>query len=280
MSKPIAARTVAEGHNAAVAHKGSAPSDIKQPLPLSSNLFGKGSVALITGGTRGLGYHTAVGLGKKGITVVITGRDEAKGNESIAALQKDVQGIDADFVALEVVNQESIDAAVKYVTSKYKKLDILVNNAAIFPSSQNIGLETTVADLREVYEANVFGVYAVTKSFLPLLRLSKHPRVVNVSSFLGSLTNTSESWASLAPYLAYNSTKSAVNALTVQLSNELKKEGFKINAADPGYCNTDMTGGYGPRPAAQGAVASVNLATVDDIGPTGAFYNDEGREPW
>jgi len=256
---------------------GSAPFDKNFPLPASSDLFRKGSVALVTGGTRGIGFHTAEGLSKKGITVLITGRDDAKGKEAAAKLS------DTHFLNLEVTDEASVQEAIKFVTAKFGKLDILVNNAGRLPSSGHSGVaQEDLADFRQVYETNVFGAYNVTKAFLPLLRQSKHPRIVNVSSGLGSLTYTGDqaSWISGLRYYAYNSSKSALNAVTVQLSNELQKDGFKVNSADPGYCATDINNNSGVRTAAQGAVVAIHLATLGVDGPTGFSYNDEGREAW
>jgi len=251
------------------------------PLPPISDLFGKGSVAFITGGTKGLGYHTAEGLAKRGITVLIAGRDATTGKEAAAKLTAD--GGLVEFVQLDLTDHKSIDVAVKSVEDKYGKLDILINNAGIADPFDAIGItKETVDSMRRIYETNVFAPFALVKTFLPLLRKSKHPRIVNVSSGLGSLTycSTPNTLFSSFQAYAYNSSKSALNMLTVEMANELGKDGFKVNATDPGYCATDLNHNSGPRSAQQGAVVTIHMALVGDDGPNGSYYNDAGRNYW
>ena len=139
-----------------------------------------------------------------------------------------------------------------------------------------------MAKVREVYDTNVFGVMALTQAMLPLLLKSKHGRIVNVSSSLGSMTlaNQPDSPVSQLRLLGYNTSKSALNSLTVQFANELKDTPIKVNAICPGYCATDLNGNSGPRTAAQGAVAAIQYATIGAEGPTGGYFDDEGRVPW
>jgi NAD(P)-dependent dehydrogenase (short-subunit alcohol dehydrogenase family) len=136
--------------------------------------------------------------------------------------------------------------------------------------------------LRRTYETNVFGVFAVTKAMLPLLRKSEAGRIVNMSSGLGSLTQNSDpSWGfSGVKPLAYNSSKTALNMITVVLAAELKDTPIKVNAADPGYTATDLNQNRGTRTVEQGAVAAVRLATLPADGPTGGFFNEDGVVPW
>jgi len=117
---------------------------------------------------------------------------------------------------------------------------------------------------------------------LPLLRNSKRGRIVNVSSSLGSMTLASQRNSAMAQFvvLGYNTSKSALNSMTVQFANELQDTPIKVNAVCPGYCATDINGNSGPRTAAQGAVAAIQYATIGDDGPTGGYFNDEGRVPW
>lgn len=254
---------------------GTIPTDTSFPLPQPSDLFGKGSVAFVTGGTKGLGYHTAIGLGKRGITVVIAARDATKGQEAAAELVK--QGLPVEFVQLDGTNQASIDAAVKAVADKYGKLDILVNNAGVYLGG---GLEETPEILRTVFETNVIAPFQIVKGFLPLLRKAEHPRVVNVSSGLGSLHFHSQPDLPFPTNYAYSSSKAALNMITVQLARELAADKIKVNATDPGYCATDLNGNSGPRSAEDGALVTINFATMGDDGPTGAFYNEIGRHHW
>ena len=236
-------------------------------------------IALITGANKGIGLEIARQLGTQGITVLIGARDEKRG--SVAAEKLQAENIDAHAVQLDVTNQQSIDAAAKHIESKFGKLDILVNNAGIFidnaPPSQ---LDIEV--LRRTYETNFFGVFAVTKAMLPLLRKSQQGRIVNISSGLGSLTQNSDPNYEFASVkmLAYNSSKTALNALTVQFAYELKDTPIKVNSADPGYVATDLNNNTGPRTVQQGASTPVRLATLPADGPTGSFFDDNGVVPW
>lgn len=236
-------------------------------------------IALITGANKGIGLEIARQLGAQGITVLIGARDEKRGSEAAEKLQ--AENIDAHAVQLDVTNQESIDAAAKYIENQFGKLDILVNNAGIAidnaPPSQ---LDMEI--LRRTYETNFFGVFAVTKAMLPLLRKAQAGRIVNMSSGLGSLTQNSDPNYEYAQikYLAYNSSKTALNAMTVQFAHELKDTPIKVNSADPGYVATDINNYNGTRTVEQGATAAVRLATLPDDGPTGSFFDENGVVPW
>lgn len=236
-------------------------------------------VALITGANKGIGLEIARQLGKQGITVLVGARDQERRDAAAASLRE--QGIDAHPVALEITDQASVDAAASQITSQFGRLDILVNNAAILrdkvpPSKLDVAL------FRETFETNVFGMFAVIKAMLPLLRKSPAGRIVNMSSGLGSLTQAADPKSPFYSYnaLAYNSSKSAVNALTVSFAKELSKTPIKVNAADPGYVATDLNGNSGPRTVAQGATAPVRLATLPDDGPTGGYFDENGTVPW
>ena len=243
----------------------------------ASNL--KGKVALVTGANKGIGLEIARQLAQQGNTVLIGARDAQRGEEAARTLQN--EGLDARFVQVDVTDQSSIDAAARKIEGEFNKLDILVNNAAValdtVPPSQ---LDMEV--LRHTYETNVFGVFAVTKALLPLLRKSEAGRIVNMSSGLGSLTQTSDpKWPFAAVNaLAYTSSKTAVNALTVQFANELRDTPIKVNAADPGYVATDLNQHRGYRTVQQGATAPVRLATLPADGPTGSYFDEEGVVPW
>jgi NAD(P)-dependent dehydrogenase (short-subunit alcohol dehydrogenase family) len=206
-------------------------------------------------------------------------RDENRGQEAAEKLQ--TEHINAHTVQLDVTNQDSIDAAANYIESKFGRLDILVNNAGVaidnVPPSQ---LDIEV--LRRTYDTNVFGVFAVTKAMLPLLRKSEAGRIVNISSGLGSLAQNSDPNYEYAQVklLAYNSSKTALNAMTVQFAHELKDTAIKVNCADPGYVATDINNYRGSRTVQQGATAPVRLATLPDDGPTGGFFDENGVVPW
>ena len=239
----------------------------------------QGRVAVVTGANKGIGLEIARQLARQGITVFIGARDEARGREAAEKLRAD--GLDARALRLDVTDDESVAGAAAALAQDPGRLDILVNNAGIAiddgPPSR-----VSMDALRRTYETNVFGLVRVTQALLPLLRRSDAGRIVNLSSGLGSLTlNSDPSWPfASVKYLAYNSSKSAVNAITVQLAWELRDTPVKVNAADPGYVATDMNQNQGVRTVEQGAATPVRLATLPAGGPTGAYFNDEGPLPW
>ncbi len=239
----------------------------------------QGDIALISGANKGIGFEIARGLGAKKIKVLVGARDEGRGQAAVEKLK--AEGADARFVQLEVTDQGTIQRAAQWIEKEFGRLDILVNNAGI----GDFGAKPSGADLakvREVYDTNVFGPMAMTQAMLPLLRKSKHGRIVNVSSGLGSMTLASQPDSPVAQFalLGYNTSKSALNSLTVQFANELKDTPIKVNAICPGYCATDINGNSGPRTAAQGAVAAIEYATIGEDGPTGGYFNEDGRMPW
>ena len=239
----------------------------------------EGDIALISGANKGIGFEIARGLGAKKIKVLVGARDETRGEAAVEKLR--AEGADARFVQLDVTDRGTIQRAAEWIDKEFGRLDILVNNAGI----GDMGAKpsgTDLARVREIYETNLFGPMAMTQTFLPLLRKSKHGRIVNVSSGLGSLTLASNPDTPVAQMtiLGYNTSKSALNSMTVQFANELKDTPIKVNAICPGYCATDLNGNSGPRTAAQGAVAAIQYATIGDDGPTGGYFNDEGRMPW
>jgi NAD(P)-dependent dehydrogenase (short-subunit alcohol dehydrogenase family) len=233
------------------------------------------SVALVTGANKGLGYEAARGLGAKGKVVFLGCRDEQRGRVVAERLQS--EGIDARPLRLDVTEPKSINESVAQIQGDFGRLDILVNNAGI---SVEPAAQATVEGMRRIFETNLFGLVAVTLAFEPLLRASRSARVVNVSSSLGSLTRLQESQWGRYKLLAYGCSKSAVNAVTVLLSDRLQEHGIKINSACPGYCATDLNGRRGERSPTQGARIIVELATLGDEGPTGGFFDDAGKVPW
>jgi NAD(P)-dependent dehydrogenase (short-subunit alcohol dehydrogenase family) len=234
------------------------------------------TIALITGANKGIGYESARLLGALGVTAVIGARDESRARAAARRLGQ-------PYLILDVTDAASVAAAAKRLKDEYGRLDILVNNAAVAGSRRDVPPSATaLADLREAYETNVVGVVAVTNAMLPLLRSSPAARIVNVSSELGSMSLATDPdspyWA--RDNLAYNSSKSALNMVTIMYAKELLDTAIKVNAASPGYCATDLTAHKGPRSAEQGAAIVVRLATLPADGPTGAFLSDEGTLPW
>jgi NAD(P)-dependent dehydrogenase (short-subunit alcohol dehydrogenase family) len=247
-------------------------------------------IALVTGANKGIGFEISRILAEAGIFVWMAGRDPVRINAAAASLK--AKGLPVDHVPLDVTDPKSVAAAAKHVQDISGALDILVNNAGIVVNERRLNAEgkpegippseIELDTLRQTYETNVFGVFNVTKALLPLLRKSAAGRLVNMSSGLGSLTWRSDpNWTySVVNALASCSSKTAVNGVTVAFAKELKDTAIKVNAADPGYCATDLNGHSGPRSAEQGAQVAVHLATLDADGPTSSYFNDDGVVPW
>ncbi|WP_345137080.1 SDR family oxidoreductase [Dactylosporangium darangshiense] len=236
-----------------------------------------GKVSLVTGANKGIGLEIARQLSRLGHTALIGARDATRGQAAVRQLQ--AEGLDAVFLPLDVTDQPSIDAAAHAVEERFGRLDVLVNNAAVaMDDAPPSGLD--VAILRRTYETNVFGVFAVIRAMLPLLYKADAGRIVNMSSGAGSLTLVSgPDWRPEWNTLAYNSSKSAVNAITVHFAAELRSTPIKVNAVNPGYVRTDMSP-EGDRTVEQGAIAPVRLATLPADGPTGGFFDENGIVAW
>ena len=241
----------------------------------------KKQIALITGANKGIGLETARQLGRLGISVLVGARDEAKGHAAADELRK--EGIDAHGILIDVNNNDSIRKAAVSVEREYHGLDILVNNAGLMlhGDDQSAGNQS-VEVWRQTFETNVFGLIATTSAFLPLLRKSEAGRIVNLSSILGSntlhTTPGSPIYGNHIP--AYNVSKSAVNAFTVQLAYELRDTKIKVNAAHPGWVKTDMGGEDAMMEIVDGAKTSVALATLGEDGPSGTYQHMGKVLPW
>jgi NAD(P)-dependent dehydrogenase (short-subunit alcohol dehydrogenase family) len=232
-------------------------------------------IALITGANKGIGFETARQLGAQGMTVLVGARDEERGRAAEAALRDG--GADARFVQLDVTDAKSVQRAAEWIEAEYGRLDVLVNNAGTATVARRGGppSQTDLDDMRAVYEINVFGVVAVTNAMLPLLRRAEAARIVNVSSEVGSLGSQSDPASPLAqmpPSAQYPSSKAALDMLTVMYAKELRDTPIKVNAANPGYTDTDFNDHRGFRTAAEGAEPSVYLATLPDDGPSGILW--------
>ena len=237
-------------------------------------------IALVTGANKGIGFETARQLARRGDTVLLGARNEARGREAAAKLK--AEGFNAHFVHLDVEDAETHQTAAQFVEEKFGKLDVLVNNAGIALDANSKASNVSQDLLRKTFDTNFFGVIAVTQVLLPLLKKSAAGRIVNVSSGLGSLTQHGDpAWEfyEVKP-LAYNSSKTALNAFTVMLAHELKDTNIKVNSADPGFTATDLNGQSGYRTVEQGASVIVELATLPDDGATGSYFDDNGIVPW
>ncbi|ADC86557.1 MULTISPECIES: SDR family NAD(P)-dependent oxidoreductase [Staphylococcus] len=231
-------------------------------------------IVLITGGNKGLGFETAKVLQQKGYNVYIGSRDAERGRQAADEL-----GV--KYVQLDVTDDISIQQAYLQIQDREGRLDILINNAGISGGFKKPA-DLTVNDVQQVYNTNVFGIVRMMHTFIPLLEKSEQPVVVNVSSGLGSFgmvtnPNTQESKVNS---LAYCSSKSAVTMITLQYAKGLPH--IQINAADPGSTNTDLVGDFSnnAKPASEGIIPIVKLATIDKDGPTGTFIDSNGSMPW
>lgn len=234
---------------------------------------------MVTGATGGIGLHIARHLAEEGWTVLVGARDAARGAE--VAVQ-----FGGRALLLDVSDADSIAAAAATVD----ELDVLVNNAGISLDTAARITDTDVEVFRRTYETNVFGVVAVTNAFVPVLRRSAHPRVVNISSGTGSLTWSTgpnpqfdHQAAGTGSGAAYRSSKTALDALTVFYAQALADDGFKVNALAPGLRATNLN----PQAAAAGgdpaeaAAGAVRLAMLPDDGPTGQLFSWDGTlVPW
>ncbi|MFD3451826.1 SDR family oxidoreductase [Streptomyces sp. NPDC058691] len=231
---------------------------------------------LITGANKGLGYETARRLIAEGHTVWIGARDAGRGREA-------AERLGARFVVLDVTDDASVAAAARTVEAD-GGLDVLINNAGIevrrADNSVVPTVETTADAMRQTFETNVFGVVRVTHAFLPLLRGSAAPVIVNVSSGLASLHHVSDADqpAYLFPGLDYPASKLAVNMITVQYAKALPD--FRVNAVEPGFTKTDLNGNTGFQTVEEGAEIIVRMATVASDGPTGGYFDRNGVLPW
>jgi NAD(P)-dependent dehydrogenase (short-subunit alcohol dehydrogenase family) len=230
------------------------------------------TLAVVTGGTRGIGKAIARGLAERGIEVIVGARDVTTGSAAAAELG-------ARFHALDMASETSISAFVESLAREHGRLDILINNAGLGDRPRS-AFEVSAADMRRVYETNVFGVVAMIQACYPLLAKSAAGRIVNVSSERGSLT--SERAFATQPNMAYSSSKTALGAVTKHFAYQLDKLGsaIKINAAAPGHCATAFNNFSGTRTLEQGAAIAIELALIGADGPNGGFFSDAGPVAW
>ncbi|RYY54239.1 MAG: SDR family oxidoreductase [Chitinophagaceae bacterium] len=241
---------------------------------------------LITGANRSIGLETARQLLKQGYYVYLGARDVSKGQDAVEQLK--AEGLQhAEVLEIDVDSPASITAAGAKLAEKTKVLDVLVNNAGISGGFPQTALDTAAPVFRQVFETNVFAVVGITQAFIGLLKKSEAPRIVNVTSGLGSLTlHNDPSWKYYSVKgPAYMASKAALNAYTIVLAFELKDAGFKVNAVDPGYTATDFNHHSGPGSVEDAAARIVKAATLGDDGPTGQFFSDDnspetGISPW
>lgn len=236
--------------------------------------------ALVTGATRGIGHEIARQLAEVGHEVWLGSRDAKRGEEAAAGLR--AKGLRVHVLPLDVTDDASATKAARLLAEQADHLDVLVNNAGIaqgFTFSPDV---EPLANVKDVYEVNVFGPIRVTQAFLPLLKAAPAAQVIMISSELGSLRallDTENEFYGLNS-LGYNTSKTALNAATVSFAKALKPFGIRVNAVDPGFTATDMNGYAGYRSVAQAAEIPLALATGGMDGVSAGFLNHNGRLGW
>lgn len=235
-------------------------------------------IILVTGGNKGIGKEIVKQLASGGHTVYFTARDSSAGKEAMEQLT----GLgDVRMLHMDVTDLQSQQSAYAQISAQSGKLDGLINNAAIC-TDYSLPSQVTSEALRTHFETNYFGAVTITQTMLPLLRAGQGKVIINVSTALGSLgLQGEESW----PYngvnlLAYNSSKTALNMFTVSLAKELRNEGFRVNAVNPGHIKTGLGGENAPGSVEEGATISVNCVLAGSDTPTGLFLSSGGVVPW
>jgi len=237
-------------------------------------------VAVVTGANRGIGLEICRQLAKlENIEVVMTARDKAKGLKACEILHK--EELPVRFCQLDVTHAASIIGLREFLESEFGRCDILINNAGIFPDTQSSGeddwpsvFDTPITRMREAMETNVYGPMLLCQALVPLMKKNKYGRIVNLSSGMGQLTHMNGHCP------AYRVSKTAINALTRILADELKKENILVNSMCPGWVKTKMGGSGATRELPEGADTAVWLATLGDYGPRGGFFRDRKVFEW
>jgi len=233
----------------------------------------KPKVAAVTGGNKGVGLALCRRLAREGCAVVLAARDEKKGGRACAELKK--EGLEVQFHPLDVRDIDSARALAAFIEREFGRLDILVNNAAILIDRSKRALTIDLPSLRETLETNLYGPLRLAQALAPLMRKSGGGRVVNVSSWFGSMAEMQG-----GGYAGYRVSKACLNALTRILADELKGAGILVNAACPGWVRTDMGGAGAPLSPDEGADTPAWLALLPDGGPTGGFFQSRRAYAW
>ncbi|MEO0926192.1 MAG: SDR family NAD(P)-dependent oxidoreductase [Cyanobacteria bacterium J06643_13] len=221
-------------------------------------------VALVTGGNRGIGLAIAQGLIKANVRVIIGSRSLEKGQAAVEKLDSPL----ASAVEIDIADDESIEQAFNELSGKIERLDVLINNAGIYPDN-GFNILTIDRDLlAKTLNVNTFGAIKTTQIFLPLLEKAEEARVINYSSGYGQLNGLS------AGVPSYCLSKLTLNGATIMLADALASKNIQVNAVDPGWVSSDMGGANAPRTTAQGADTAVWLATVDSVSDSGKLWRD------
>ena len=240
-------------------------------------------VAFITGANRGIGFETSKQLAKKNTKVILGSRDLDKGKKAVEKLA--TEGIDADLIQYDAFDLNAPQKVYDYISKEYNKLDILINNAGVLLTGNLFvtnSSSVTDKDIKDTFQTNLFSVISLTQKLLPLIKKSDAGRIVNVSTILSSLTlhSAKDSPISPAKEFAYNASKTALNAFTIHLANELKDTKIKVNSGHPGWVKTELGGPNAPIEVKDSFETSLRLATLDENGPTGGLFHKDETIPW
>lgn len=235
----------------------------------------------ITGANKGIGFETARQLAQLNYFVYLGSRDKQNGLEAIKKLN-DMGITNVEAITINVADINSVRQARQRLEAKTGSLDILINNAGIAGDQTQNFTTGDMENLRRVFDTNFFGAVQTTQEFLPLLKRSGHAAIINVSSEVGSIAMRTETGRNTNrdKYNAYGASKTALNAFTVMLANELHDAGFTVNSVTPGYTATDLNQFQGAKTIAQGAIPIVQLATQADPAITAKFFKDGGEVAW
>jgi len=240
-------------------------------------------VAFISGANRGIGFETAKKLAEIGVKVILGSRDLKKGENAVKELSS--LGIEADLVQYDAFDLDAPKKIYDYIRKKYKKLDILINNAGVLLTGNLfVTNSSTVSDkdVKDTFQTNLFSVISLTQKLLPLIKKSDAGRIVNVSTLLSSLTLHSAKDSPITPAkeFAYNASKTALNAYTIHLSIELKDTKIKVNSGHPGWVKTELGGPKAPMEVKDSYKTSLRLATLGEDGPSGGLFHEDDIIPW
>jgi len=236
---------------------------------------------LITGANKGIGFETARQLAQLNYFVYLGSRNKEHGLEAVKTLN-DIGITNVETVVIDVADINSVRQARQELETKISSLDILINNAGIAGDQPQDFATGDMENLRRVFDTNFFGTVQTTQEFLPLLKKSGRAAIINVSSEVGSIALRTETGRNTNrdKYNAYGSSKTALNAFTVMLANELHDTGIIVNSVTPGYTATDLNQFQGAKTPEQGAMPIVKLAIQSDPGITAKFFKDGGEAAW
>jgi NAD(P)-dependent dehydrogenase (short-subunit alcohol dehydrogenase family) len=228
---------------------------------------------VVTGANRGIGLEICRQLAQIGIKVVLTARDEQKGEAARAGLAR--AGVEVSFHPLDVERDASIAQFQQYAASELRRWDILINNAGVYLDGAKSSVNIDALSFRRTFEINLTGALLISQAAIPMMRRNGYGRIVNISSDMGA-----QDALGSGGYPAYRVSKAALNALTQVMAADLGVSNILVNAMSPGWVRTDMGGRGAPRSVEQGADTAIWLATLPDNGPSGGYFRDRRPISW